>query len=761
MKNLNQINILEDFGQSSIFFENIYPLLNSFLKANSNYIASSKIFKNIFNEEEIKNIQILTKKMFIQLLLERIILNALKKKKISKKLNGFIKFLDFFFNLNEFFASELNKEIRGILDNYEDLEHISSLIDNQLKEFSFSIYYEDVFSALYQDIIKVDTRHGKGEYYTPKWLIDKILDNLWPEIKELKEKKQNIKVLDPACGSGTFIIEFLLKALEKNLLTSVKEVFSTIYGFDINKISLLMTKVNIFLILLNKFPIEELIVQNVNQVNFINIDTIIIDLSKNDLTKYINNSFVTNFKNKFDLIIGNPPWITLKSIKNKQYHEKAKNQFFKYQIINKKETHLITQLEIASLFYVKAIDLYLSDNGLITFVMPKSVMLATKHNLQFQKFLYPKSKLLKIWDLQNVKNLFGMPTCVLFGMKSLRTEYPVDLYIFKSKNQLNAKNSESLIIEMEKTNYSPPVFQVSRSFYYNMFKVGASIFPRNLYFIKIIDESINTYKVITDPSIEQISKEQWKSISLSGEIRKNFVFCTLLAWELLPFGFISLRNVVLPIIIDEANNLISVPMSNMDEQSKNWFVSANNYWAQKSTEKSKIRFPSLFDRLNYNNLLIKQELKNFLVLYSGTGTNICSCVIERNKIKQKSLSSRIFVADVKTWIFETDNKQEAHYLSALLNSSHLNELIKPLQPQGLGGGRAIHRRPLEFPIEKYNEQNHMHQELSQLSIQAHELIDSKGVSETIKSRKHAREIVKTILDSIDKLTKTLLSINAD
>ena len=184
----------------------------------------------------------------------------------------------------------------------------------------------------------------------------------------------------------------------------------------------------------------------------------------------------------------------------------------------------------------------------------------------------------------------------------------------------------------------------------------------------------------------------------------------------------------------------------MDEGSKNWFTKVNEYWMRNNTEKSKKRFKTLNDRLNYNNLLIKQELKQYTVLYSGTGTNICSCVIDRKELSNEYYKNMPFIADVKTWLFETDNKLEAHYLSAILNSSVLNKLIKPLQPQGLGGGRAIHRRPLEFPIRKFDETNEEHVNLATFSLHAHTQIRTQISKGKINTRKHGRELLKNELE---------------
>ena len=77
------------------------------------------------------------------------------------------------------------------------LELVESLI-RRIAQFDFSDPEHDVLKVLYEAVIDPDTRRRLGEYYTPDWLskaiVDAIVDNPLEQ-----------RVLDPACGSGTFL----------------------------------------------------------------------------------------------------------------------------------------------------------------------------------------------------------------------------------------------------------------------------------------------------------------------------------------------------------------------------------------------------------------------------------------------------------------------------------------------------------------------------------------------------------------------------
>src|SRR5699024_7621266 len=64
--------------------------------------------------------------------------------------------------------------------------------------FDWDATDHDVLKTLYESVIRADTRKHLGEYYTPDWLAEAIVTE--PITEPLGQK-----VLDPACGSGTFI----------------------------------------------------------------------------------------------------------------------------------------------------------------------------------------------------------------------------------------------------------------------------------------------------------------------------------------------------------------------------------------------------------------------------------------------------------------------------------------------------------------------------------------------------------------------------
>lgn len=124
-------------------------------------------------------------------------------------------------------------------------------------------------------------------------------------------------------------------------------------------------------------------------------------------------------KNRFDFIMGNPPWISLRYLEP-EYQKFVKQQIKDYRLLTGKG-HLITHMEVAALFLVRAADLYLKETGSIAFVMPRSVFTADQHDeLRRGAFRFTQDRMLHLvwttlWDCDQVAPLFNVPACVVWG----------------------------------------------------------------------------------------------------------------------------------------------------------------------------------------------------------------------------------------------------------------------------------------------------------------------------------------------------------
>ncbi len=142
--------------------------------------------------------------------------------------------------------------IRNFVDNdffhwvnsgrsFNNLKKVFRLIAQEISNFEFDNVDEDILKGVYQELIDIDTRHSLGEYYTPDWLCERI-------VKEFDFKKSD-KILDPACGSGSFLRAAIHRIKELNPDVSVEELNEQIYGIDIHPLSVQIAKTTLLLAL--------------------------------------------------------------------------------------------------------------------------------------------------------------------------------------------------------------------------------------------------------------------------------------------------------------------------------------------------------------------------------------------------------------------------------------------------------------------------------------------------------------------------------
>jgi N-6 DNA Methylase len=112
----------------------------------------------------------------------------------------------------------------------------------RLGEFDWTKVGEDLLKTLYQELIDPADRSGLGEFYTPDWLAELML-------REIGYKKGTL--LDPACGSGTFLFTAVNLLREHGLEGKrlVEHVMDSITGLDVHPVAVLMAKANILLAL--------------------------------------------------------------------------------------------------------------------------------------------------------------------------------------------------------------------------------------------------------------------------------------------------------------------------------------------------------------------------------------------------------------------------------------------------------------------------------------------------------------------------------
>jgi hypothetical protein len=115
-------------------------------------------------------------------------------------------------------------------------------IARQVARFRLRDVEADVLKALYESLIDPAQRHELGEYYTPDWLAAKL-------VAATIEDPLGVTILDPACGSGTFLfhtLRHLLAAARRAGWTdaqAIQEAAAHVRGLDVHPVAVIIARV--------------------------------------------------------------------------------------------------------------------------------------------------------------------------------------------------------------------------------------------------------------------------------------------------------------------------------------------------------------------------------------------------------------------------------------------------------------------------------------------------------------------------------------
>jgi len=768
-----------------------------------------------------------------------------------------------------------------------------SLLQNyNLRELS-----EDVLKSLYQELVDPETRHDLGEFYTPDWLAHRM-------VNKLLDINPNGSMLDPACGSGTFLYLAIREKRARlgNSQKTLKHILESVYGADIHPLAVIVAKTNYILALGDllktrkgsisipvyladtiKLPelvlkpkmmgtetlvpqmpgykveldgrevhLPQLLLDNLTlydqaielakeyarqnkgktiapesfgnflkaqhfagsadtplvQALFVIVETLkhFIDTDRDTIWAFVlKNTYKPLFlKGKFDFVMGNPPWIAFR------FMEPTYQIFLKRQmtedyklLIGRAEN--ISNIELATLFLLRAADLYLDNSGTIAFVLPRSLFSADQHDgLRKRTFKFSENTIQtlywrELWDCEDVSPLFNVPSCVVIADKH---ELPRPSLSTPAEEEMKATAGQILSGELERKNASlsqaeesltveDVEFSLHRrgkrsfwatgesvstqepSYYKREFRRGADIHPRSFWFVQVKPSPLgfdpDLPPLETADRAREEAKDAYKSVFFKGTVESRFLYATLLSTDLLPFGRLDYRLVVLPIEpAEDRYKLIDA-----DEAHKRgflhlaqWLGKTEEEWTKRrSTKAERI---SALGWLDYRKKLTVQNPQvRYRVIYNTSGTFLTAAIVENEpiefEINRQRLIARRFVADTKTYFCEINNQREAFFVVAVLNAPIIDKLIKPMQSRGLWGPRDIHKKVLELPIPQFDEKNQIHQRLAELGEECANKVEkwlASGGAGKIKSigklRSIVRQALKEELAEIDELVKKIL-----
>jgi tRNA1(Val) A37 N6-methylase TrmN6 len=422
-------------------------------------------------------------------------------------------------SLISYLETELNGKVKR-----EDIERFVNLADNYLE-------YEKIAVQKNEKIKNGEQKETKYEHKIPKSIIEKA--------KEIDNLLANIKVCDPAVGSGAFLVGMLHEIVKLRQLLSVylgnevsiydlkrKTIENSLYGVDIDPGAVEICKLRLWLSLVvdednfyNIKPLPNLdykVVKGNSLVGFpenwkSDISLRIEELEnklfsethpgrKNQIKEELDDLILKRLKNSeknfgykidfdfrlffprvfkdkggFDVVIGNPPYVSTKGVDTEFKKVLEKIYGFSDDLYNH--------------FYFKGIKI-LREKGILAFISSKTFWtIQTKKNL---RELILDKKLLQLVDTANPFESAMVDTCITFVQKTKAKDY--EILFIDARNGLDKKE----------------VYKVKDEVYENV--------ANNVFFIPT-EFNLKIYEKL-GKKVKELLDRWWDKISSSKNIEK-------------------------------------------------------------------------------------------------------------------------------------------------------------------------------------------------------------------------------------------------
>ena len=432
--------------------------------------------------------------------------------------------------------------------------------------YEFSVISPEILGQVYEQLlgsiirltpshmakveVKPEVKKAGGVFYTPQYIVKYIIKNTLGKLLQDKTPNQvsKLKILDPACGSGSFLLVAYQELLNYHLdyytklekppknviyqgkdgewrltITEKKRILrNNIYGVDLDFLAVEVTKLSLLLKVLedqNKDVVEQQqklfhervlpdLSNNIKNGNSLaSSDILEKDLSDDEI-KSINpfdwdDEFESVFENGgFDAIVGNPPYIKMQILRS--IYPKS-SDYYK----EKYETSSKGNYDIYVLFVEKALQL-LNDEGKMGYILPHKFFTAS-YGKPLRKIIAENKNLYKIVHFgdQQVFDNATTYTALLFLNKKINKTFEYDrisdLEQFKNGHYVEEDN----ILDFSRVTSDEWVFvsgDEEKVFYklydmplkivdYTTLSVGLQTSADKVYIMPLIEKSEKTSKV--------------------------------------------------------------------------------------------------------------------------------------------------------------------------------------------------------------------------------------------------------------------------
>ncbi|HJX52409.1 MAG TPA: N-6 DNA methylase [Polyangia bacterium] len=263
---------------------------------------------------------------------------------------------------------------------------------------------KDLLKEFYSTLVDEQLRHDLGEYYTPDWLAQRVLDRV-----EYRGDL-NRDVLDPACGSGTFLVECIARMRQRAQESGVKgadllrAIVGRIKGMDLNPLAVISARANFVLSIADLvFTVGDDVELPVYLADCINVPQ-----KDNRIScRIVKNNFSPNGFGQVDFLIGNPPWVRWSRLPQ-SYRNRVKDSCKRYGLVSGRGYSGGIESDISTVVLYSAAEHWLKVGGKVGLLMTWTVFKSASAR-GFRIGSLPDGSGLRMTELADLSHLQPFP----------------------------------------------------------------------------------------------------------------------------------------------------------------------------------------------------------------------------------------------------------------------------------------------------------------------------------------------------------------
>lgn len=309
-----------------------------------------------------------------------------------------------------FSNSKLNSEIGKLF------HHFNFSLNERLSETHITPFH---LSMIFNFITK---RRQKGQFFTPSYLSDFISKNvldLYSSCNKLENSDLlKLKCGDIACGTGNLLISLIYRLYERMEKTELSDrdfldfVSQNIYGFDLDELSLKICQLRILFFLSNFSNLDRLpdFSSTFLQGNSLISSNCCFDTKDNLLLKPL------DIDQKFDILVGNPPFMCY-GLRNAQEYSEEYKRFLRQRFQSAEY-----KLNLYPIFIERNLEL-LKENGILVLLTPDTFFIGRYYS-KIRSYILQHSQILdiSIFDFEPFKGVTLGRSVISFFRKGEKKE---------------------------------------------------------------------------------------------------------------------------------------------------------------------------------------------------------------------------------------------------------------------------------------------------------------------------------------------------